>query len=205
MDLEELQRKIDYLADMEAIKQLQGRYQYWLCKMDYEKIAERCFVRETPGSMMEASDSGVFREVEGIDRFFDEHMAMLRHKKGFFTLHTAVAPVIEIARDRQTAKGIWFEIGCFGAQGAEDAWAWGFYLIDYAREHEEWKLWHVNFTPFFRTPYKRGWSEVPVSESVSDGLQDGPPTAWNPYDPSKTGPEELFWHLPDVPEPYETW
>lgn len=53
-------------------------------------------------------------------------------------------------------------------------------------------------TPFFRTPYHEGWGRVPVSNSVRDGLQDIPPTAWNPYDPDKTG-EELFCHLWEIP------
>jgi hypothetical protein len=203
MNLEELNKKVQYLADMEEIKQLQNRYQYWLFKQDWEKVVERCFVTKTPGARMEASDSGVFKEIEGIKRFFLDHMARLSFKKGFFTMHMAVDPVIEIAKNGQSAKGIWFTPGCFGAAGAEDCWVWGIYMIDYIKEDGAWKLWHVIMTPFFRTPYHKGWSEVPISASVRDGLEDGPPSRWNPYNQNKTGPAELFSHLDDVPEPYE--
>jgi hypothetical protein len=204
MDLEELNRKVGYLTDMEEIKQLQARYQYWLCTMDYEKIAERCFARKTPGVQIEASDSGVYREKEGIERFCRTFMAMLRTKPGAMAVHTAMAPVIEIAKDGCSAKGLWFSVGFYGAKGDDDLWIWGFYVIDYVKEDGEWKLWHVCFSPCFRTPYHKGWSEVPVASSLSTGLEDGPSSRWNPYDPDKTGPAELFGHLPGVPEPYET-
>jgi hypothetical protein len=199
----ELEKKIQYLSDMDEINKLQGKYQYLLYKQEWKTVADECFVRHTPGAMMEASDSGVFLGIEGIDRFFNEHMAMVGKKTGFFTLHTAVTPAVEIAEDGQSAKGVWFSLGCFGCKGVEDAWAWGTYIISYVKEDGVWKLWRVNFTPHFRAPYSQGWGKVPVSASVRDGLEDGPPTAWNPYNPDTTAPE-MFAHLPDVPRPYKT-
>jgi hypothetical protein len=201
---EELNRKIDYLTDLEQIKQLQGRYQYWLCTMDYEKIADRCFAQKTPGVQIEASDSGVYKEREGVDRFCRVFMDKLRHKQGALAVHTALAPVIEIAKDGLSAKALWFSVGFGAAKGDEDLWIWGFYVIDYVKEGAEWKLWKLCFTPTFRTPYHKGWSEVPIGASLRTGLEDGPPSRWNPYDPDKTGPAELFGHLPGVPEPYDT-
>lgn len=190
--------KIQYLCDMEEIRALQGKYQYLLLKQDGKRVAEECFVRHTPGAMMEASDSGVFCEVEGIERFFNVHMPLVWQKTGFFTAHMALNPYVWFSEDRQSAKGVWWAPGYFGAKGAEDCIILGMYLIDYIKEDGEWKIWKCNMTPFFRTPYHKGWGECPVSASVRDGLEDGPPTAWNPYDPDKTG-EELFWHLWNCP------
>lgn len=198
MNLEELYRKIEHLENLEEIKKLQRKYQYWLYKQDYEKIVDRCFARKTPGLLMEASDSGIYKDREGIRRFFLENMAQLRKTPGAFTMHLAVAPIIEIAGDGRTAKSIWFSPGCAG----EPMWVWGVYMVDYVKEDGEWKLWHVNFNPLFRTPYDKGWREVPIAASASKGLEDGPPTRWNPYDKTKAG-QELFHHLPDAPDPYE--
>jgi len=39
-------------------------------------------------------------------------------------------------------------------------------MIDYVKEDDGWKLCHVNFNPFFRTPYKKGWAEIPLSGTV---------------------------------------
>jgi hypothetical protein len=199
VDLEELYEKVKYLENLEEIKKLQRKYQYWLYKQDYEKIVERCFARKTPGIRMEASDSGVFKGKEGVKRFFLGFMGSKRDVPGFFTMHLAVGPVIEIAKDGKTAKSIWFSPGCAG----EPMWIWGVYMIDYVNEDGEWKLWHVNFNPLFRTPYDKGWVEVPISGTTGGGLADEPPSRWNPYDKSKKG-QELFHHLLDAPEPYDS-
>lgn len=199
MNLEELYAKVKHLENLEEIKKLQRKYQYWLYKQDYEKIVERCFAQKTPGIRMEASDSGVFKGIEGIKRFFLESMGALRNKPGAFTMHLAVGPIIEIAKDGKTAKSIWFSPGCAG----EPMWVWGVYMIDYVKEDGEWKLWHVNFNPLFRTPYDKGWAEVPIAGTTSKGLEDEPPSRWNPYDKTKTG-QELFHHLLDAPEPYDS-
>ena len=198
MNLEELYTKVKHLEELEEIKKLQCKYQYWLFKQDYEKIVERCFAQQTPGISMEASDSGVYKGNVGIKRFFLETMGALRKQPGGFTIHMAVGPVIEIAKDGKTARGIWFSPGCGGT-----LWVWGVYMVDYVKEDGEWKFWHMIFSPFFRTPYDKGWSEVPVSGTLRTGLEDGPPSRWNPYDKTKKG-QELFYHLEEAPEPYDS-
>lgn len=199
MNLDELYTKVKHLEDLEEIKKLQRKYQYWLYIQEYEKIVERCWAQKTPGVSMEASDSGVFKGKDGIKRFFLEFMGSLRKKPGAFTMHLAVGPVIEVAKDGKTAKSIWFSPGL----GWEPLWIWGVYMIDYVKEDGAWKLWHVNFNPLFRTPYDKGWDKVPVAFSSHTGLEDEPPTRWNPYDKTKKG-KELFHHLLDAPEPYDS-
>ena len=198
MNSEKLSAKVQLLIDLEEIKKLQRKYQYWLFKQDYEKIVERCFARKTPGIRMEASDSGVFKEREGVERFFYKMVGQQKTRPGGFTMHMAVAPIIEIAKDGNTAQSVWFSPGCAG-----NLWVWGVYMVDYVKEDGEWKFWHMIFSPFFRTPYDKGWAEVPVAGTLSSGLEDGPPSRWNPYDKTKTG-QELFSHLLDVPEPYDS-
>jgi hypothetical protein len=198
MNMKELYAKVKHLEDLEEIKKLQRKYQYYLFKQDNEKIVNNCFAQKTPGVRMEASDSGVFKGMAGIRRFFIDSAADLREMPGFFTMHMAVGPVIEIARDGKTAQSIWFSPGCAG-----NKWIWGVYMIDYVKEDGEWRIWHLIFSPFFRTPYDKGWSEVPVEGTLSSGLEDGPPSRWNPYDKTKKG-QELFYHLVDAPEPYDS-
>ena len=209
MNLEELYAKVKHLEDLEEIKKLQRRYQYWLFKQDYENIVERCFAQKTPGASMEASDSGVYKGTEGIKRFFFELIGgAVSKRKGAFIMHLAVGPVIEIAKDGKTAKSIWFSPGCaaapIGGKTANPVWIYGVYMIDYVKEDGEWKFWHMNFSPFFRTPHDKGWVEVPIVGTLRTGMEDEPPSRYNPYDKTKTGPAELFYHLKDVPEPYDS-
>jgi hypothetical protein len=197
MDASELGRKVQYLFDLEEIKKLQRKYQYWLFKQDYEKIIAS-FARKTPGVRMEASDSGVFKGHEGVERFFYKMVGQQKNRPGGFTMHMAVGPVIEIAKDGKTARSVWFSPGCAGSM-----WVWGVYMVDYVKEDGNWRFWHMIFSPFFRTPYDKGWMEVPASGTLKSGLEDGPPTRWNPYNKTKTG-KELFGHLPEAPEPYDS-
>jgi hypothetical protein len=192
-----LGKEVQYLFDLEEIKKLQRKYQYWLFKQDYAKIIA-CFARKTPGVRMEASDSGVFKGREGVERFFSKVVGLQKTRPGGFTMHLAVGPVIEIAGDGKTAQSIWFSPGCAGR-----LWVWGVYVVDYVKEDGVWRFWHVVFSPFFRTPYDKGWMEEPVSGTLRSDLADGPPTRWNPYDKTKMG-EALFRHLPEAPEPYDT-
>jgi hypothetical protein len=198
VNLKDLAAKIQRLEDLEEIKKLQRKYQYWLYKQDFEKIVENCFARKTPGVTMEASDSGIFKGMEGVKRFFLGLMRKGMDKPGSFTMHLAVGPVIEIAGDGKTARSIWFSPGCGG-----NKWVWGVYLVDYVKESETWKFWHMVFTPLFRTPYDKGWLQVPNDGTLRCGLEDAPPEHWNPYSTSKKG-AELFAQLPEAPEPYET-
>jgi hypothetical protein len=192
-----LAKKVQYLIDLEEIKKLQCKYQYWLFKQDYDKVIE-CFAEKTPGVRMEASDSGVFRGREGVKRFFTKVVALQKSRPGGFTMHLAAGPVIEVAGDGKTAQSIWFSPGCTAR-----LWVWGVYMVDYVKEGGVWKFWHMVFSPFFRTPYDKGWMVEPVSGTLKSGFEDDPPSRWNPYDKSKTGPE-LFSHLPDAPEPYKS-
>lgn len=200
-----LKKKVQKLDDMNEIIQLQGRYQYLLLKQEWDQVAGRCFARKAEDVRIEASDSGVFCGEKGVLRFFAEHMHAVDNEPGAFAMHMAVSPHIEIADDGMTAKGLWFCPGNFTKPSGNFGWWWGMYIIDYIKEDGAWKLWHVNASPFFATPYHVGWLDCPIQvATMSDGLEDGPPTAYNPYHRSKTK-QEMFSHLPNVLQPYETW
>lgn len=199
----ELDKKLSRLDDMNELIQLQGRYQYLLLKQEWEQVA-LCFARHEPDIRMEASDSGVFVGQEGVRRFFTEHMAAIDGEPGSFAMHLAVSPHIEIAGDGKTAKSVWFCPGNFTAPSGNFGWWWGMYLVDYIKEDGIWRLWHVNASPFFATPYHKGWLDCPIQKSMRDGLEDGPPTAYNPYDRNKTV-SELMSHLPPAITPYESY
>lgn len=202
---EEVNRKVQYLSDMNEILMLQGKYQHLLTRQEWDKVAAECYANETPGLRHEASDSGIYCGKEGVKRFFDTHMAAIDEGCGTLALHMATSPHIEIAKDGKTAKSVWFCPGCVTVPKMEfNGWWYGVYIIDYVKENGVWKLWHVNASPFFITPYEgKGWLQMSFGKSHRDGHEDGDPTAFNPYDKTKT-PKEMFCHLPDI-EPYDSW
>lgn len=64
--------------------------------------------------------------------------------KGSFVWHTITTPVVEVARDRNTAKGVWYTPGVVG--GFEMGFQWMFekYGVDFIREDGVWKVWHMH-------------------------------------------------------------
>ncbi len=68
---------------------------------------------------------------------------------GTFRSYPIIDPVIKIAVDGKTAKGLWY---CQGSHalvteaGPTSSWTWGYYAADFVRENDNWKLWHLQAT-----------------------------------------------------------
>jgi hypothetical protein len=68
-----------------------------------------------------------------------------------YVMHTQETPVIEVAGDGKTAKGIWYSIGLSvngqvsenGQTSISTGWMWEKYAVDFALEDGKWKIWHL--------------------------------------------------------------
>jgi hypothetical protein len=68
-----------------------------------------------------------------------------------YVMHTQETPVIEVAGDGKTAKGIWYSIGLAvngnvssdGQTSVSTGWMWEKYAVDFAYEGGKWKIWHL--------------------------------------------------------------
>jgi len=91
-----------------------------------------------------------------------------------YVMHTQETPVIEVAGDGKTAKGIWYSIGLavngnIGADGKTSistGWMWEKYAVDFVKEDGKWKIWHL-------------YSKMDQGPSESGGRGDsagGPPS-----------------------------
>jgi len=68
-----------------------------------------------------------------------------------YVMHTQETPVIEVAGDGKTAKGIWYSIGLAvrgevdddGNSSVSTGWMWEKYAVDFIKENGEWKIWHL--------------------------------------------------------------
>jgi hypothetical protein len=79
---------------------------------------------------------------------------------GEFAMHTSTTPVIEVAGDGKTAKGIWYSPGLGltphvngDAVQVGSIFFWEKYAGDFVKENGQWKIWHLgmyyDFTPQF--------------------------------------------------------
>jgi len=64
-----------------------------------------------------------------------------------YVMHTQETPVIEVADDGKTAKGLWYSIGQGvrpqGTTGKSTEWMWEKYAVDFIKEDGKWKIWHL--------------------------------------------------------------
>ncbi len=61
-------------------------------------------------------------------------------------VHALTTPYIEVAADGQTAQGLWYAPGYVGGPtttGANVAYMYEKYGVDFIREDGEWKIWHL--------------------------------------------------------------
>lgn len=67
---------------------------------------------------------------------------------GPFKVKPMACPVIEVAGDGRTAKGLWYCQGAYNdveTCGPVAHWTWGYFAADFVKEDGGWKLWHLQY------------------------------------------------------------
>jgi hypothetical protein len=141
-----------------------------------------------------------------------------------WAIHTQTTPIIEIAGDGQTAKGMWYSPGIMantaivkGKVEVSGGWFWEKYGVDFIKEDGKWKIWHIGM---YYDPTPPGWGATMnvMGEANADKVAKGEqnqaeqkikelmaPTKPNP-DPYKTWePKSVMKLAPKFPEPYYTF
>ena len=226
-ELEKLALAVQRLQDVHEISNLMSRLVYLGQRWDYESMLA-CFAQETPGVTVEIGRRGVFEGIDGARRTLVEIGTLMdrRHASGmreaFPDLQIADdahvgrqenqaigTPLIEVAGDGRTAKGLWStpvsQTEFDGASGKPAAfWLWIRYAVDFVREPAGWRIWHFHLIPRYRTPFGQSWVEpptVPMKAPPGFPEPDRPPTEYfDSYE--MTLPVK---NVPRLPEPYQTF
>jgi hypothetical protein len=135
MTLEELEKRVKVLEDIEAIKKLHINYVYLLSNLQWDGMVE-CFAED---ATMELLDQGVVEGKKEISGVLHNVLAkrVTRHDG-----HFVGQPVITVNGDR--AKGYWI-LYLFFAE-PEVKWLQGRQDCEYVRVKGEWKFSQVKFT-----------------------------------------------------------
>jgi hypothetical protein len=91
-----------------------------------------------------AQNSGYWIGPKAIKEYYGKTVSR-ESTKGQFVWHTITTPVVEVARDRKTAKGVWYTPGVVGGfdMGSFN-WMFEKYGVDFVREDGVWKVWHMH-------------------------------------------------------------
>ena len=212
--LEERIERVEKMArralDFQEVANLMGRQVYMHeAGMDPE-FPDTLFAKKTPGVSWEVAYFGKWVN-EGIRKPLSKHSD---YPIGTLFEHTLASPVIEVAADGKTAKGVWMSPGHETAPDQETGklrsyWCWSKYGCDFVKEDGQWKLWHYHSYRTFRTPFDVAWVDWNELDKTEEGRKFtegllGKPELPTTYDhPYSTG--TLPELVPEPPEPYETF
>ena len=132
---------------------------------------------------------------------------------GPFKVEPLYSPLIEVAGDGQTAKGLWSCLGAHnevGSAGPVANWTWGYFAADFRREDQGWKIWHLLYVNDVDCICGQSWGKE------KQPLPDLPEFAaladfhYPPYTVEKTlrelyTPARPHTDCPRIPEPYNTF
>ena len=175
----ELERRLARQEDRQAIQNLMGRYQYLMTGGQNDVIARELYVWDIPGNHCEYGPLGVYEGQNAVDFFLQVNENFCRGRAdgtadGTLELHQLTTPVIEVAGDGMTAKGMWMSTGVIMTQPAEAPagggdktdfgsfhWDTGKYAVDFIKTDSGWKIWHLHVLDLWNT----GFDEDPVKNA----------------------------------------
>ncbi|MFK0154718.1 nuclear transport factor 2 family protein [Streptomyces sp. NPDC090493] len=227
-----LERAVARAHDVTAIQNLIGLDTYLYEARRHEERFE-LLARKTPGVTVEIGGRGVFEGLESarrtivdIEREFErKHGEGMRRTypdvefpsraAGFLETQLVGTPVIEVAGDGETAKGMWIALMATGKTYEQVGppvarWVWWKIAADFVKEDGDWRIWHYLKNPLFMSAYHESWIDRVLKSPPMDAkgimafhetTADRPYTEqYRPY--SITLEPDL---IPRPPAPYETF
>lgn len=198
-----LEKEVQRLHDIQEIQNLVGKYEVLHTPKTFGQTMY-LFALKQPDVSAEIADWGVYIGAEQIKVLYG--MVHSEKLEGTMFEHQLTTPMIEVAGDGKTAKGVWFSPGheTHEVDGKMQAfWCYGKYGADFIKEDGEWKIWHWHWYDTFKTPYHKSWIEVPPGAppaTLAEHPADKPTTYRSSY-----FPDGVREPIPGCPEPYQTW
>jgi hypothetical protein len=192
---------------------MMGRY-VWMHEVQRDPELIEMFATSRPDVSWEVAHLGLYMGKEAVKEILDQHGAPGgTPAPGTLFLHTLTTPVIEIAEDGQTAKGVWHSPGAETLNDPQTGklrgfWAWTKYACDFIKEDGKWKILHYHVYRTFLTPADMNYTEDYESKFLTKAMggatqkvsANRQPTSYdNPF--TTTYVPEL---VPAPPVPYRT-
>lgn len=132
-----------------------------------------------------------------------------------WAMHTNTTPVLEIAGDGKTAKGVWYSPGMGLFTRIEDGKAivkgtffWEKYGGDFIKEKGVWKIWHLQMAYDFTPALDEKWlnNEKKPEAQAGEKINELPPGFSKPkYSYPAFSPARPSIIYPPLPKPYYTF
>lgn len=189
---ESFETRLDRLESRAALENLVGSYLHLRLAGQGEQIVQQLW-SDRPDASLEYGASGRYVELGHLASFYQKDIL-----PGKFTLLYAIAPVIEVSADGQSARGVWLGLGtetdsgelnpAFDAQTdpertmvlssvTEDGrrytadWLFQKYAFDFIRTEQGWRILHLHVYEITRCPFDRDWVRYAQERFASDGMR----------------------------------
>ena len=214
----------DVVEDTTAIANIMGAFTFLNCYKQHKRQFENWSHNEPTITL----NDGKYVGYEAVKAFFvDYHEAQTRWANetmrklfpeelgdksdeeiwavGSNTVLNFTTPLIEVAFDGQTAKGMWYVYGSTTevySTGPKAAWNFGRCAVDFVKEDGVWKILHMTMFTDIQCPVGGNWGKDKMYPH--EGVEIPEPTVKEHY---YTGYGEDFLSLvePPLPEPYDTF
>lgn len=132
---------------------------------------------------------------------------------GPFKVKPLSSPVIEIAADGATGKGLWHCQGAYNdveVCGPVANWTWGYFAVDFVREDGAWKIWHMSYTNDVDCICGQSWGKEKQPLPALPEFAALGEFKYPEYTVKKTirelyTPARPHTDAPEIPQPYNTF
>lgn len=200
----------DRIFKLEAVNEVQrliGLYSSYMTLKSYDSVAG-LFAQDYPDVHAEML-WGRYLGKEGVDRLYRgyyEHLGEIGEETALLdSVQSMEVPVITVAEDLKTAKGVWVSPGYIllkddcGKQAAY--WSWQKYGCDFIYTQSGWRIWHLRvyglFEAEYGTPTVFPSGTFGTDSAMAEFAPDEPPTSSFNLSPKSINP-----YAPAIPKPY---
>ncbi|MFT3763035.1 MAG: nuclear transport factor 2 family protein [Pseudoxanthomonas sp.] len=224
------------LVDLAAIQELMSRHAWYYSAGQHQRELDELFTMDQPdvsfgtnAGYWVGAKSLQYAYVDWFERQARKDLAALskRHPEikdvpenllaGTMMIHTLTTPLIVVAGDGKTAKGLFYSPGQvtqtpLGQPSAN--YMWERYAIDFIKEGDDWRIWHFTVYTDFSVPPGGDWTK-PTPAGAQLVVQPGEVLPWeDPEAPKFDAPgsgyqsygiDVVRGEKPKIPVPYRTF
>lgn len=178
-----------------AVENVFSRYQYLHTAFRDDEIIRDLWVRDgTPGISAQYTNTGIYNTWDSVMEYHRNRPS----PEGKLLVHFTTSPLVEVAEDGNTAKGVWimagvesgmsdpavaerapasmFEPGLVEGKRVWAHWVQCRYSLDFLRQDDEWRIWHFRCVEISRAPFSKNWiafaSEMQANQATSQFHND---------------------------------
>ncbi len=161
--------------------------------------AYQCFALESEDVYANVEKYGIYEGKEKLHEYFVDYYKRIGGREGCFIMHELTNPIVELAKDGNTAKAMFTVEGIFAVdtdnwmaehEEARSMWQFGPWYMEFKKEKGEWKIWHLVMFDEVETTYEVSWSELASHNEILD--RSAPK-------PSRPVKEKHYFHTGRVP------